>query len=86
MGHPANVAYLELDLPHSFPLHLRKFIPNIHFASAAQDGVRQIRVVALGAYSTSGLNIMHNTMVLGEKGKKVQGGKLKKELKKEKML
>jgi len=47
VGHPANVAYLELDLPHSFPLHLRKFIPNIHFASAAQDGIRQIRVVAL---------------------------------------
>ena len=51
VGHPANVAYLELDLPNSFPLHLRKFIPNIHFASAAQDGIRQIRVVALGAYS-----------------------------------
>ena len=47
-GHPANVAYLEVDLPHTFPIRLRKFIPNIHFASAAEDGVREIRIVTLG--------------------------------------
>ena len=28
---PANVAYHEVDIPISFPLHLRKFLPNIYY-------------------------------------------------------
>ena len=27
----ANVAYQEVDVPISFPLRLRKYLPNIHF-------------------------------------------------------
>ena len=44
-----NVAYLELDLPDQFPLHLRKFLPNVNFESSAIDGVRPLRLVVLVA-------------------------------------
>lgn len=27
----ANVAYQEINIPISFPLHLRKYLPNIHY-------------------------------------------------------
>ena len=42
-----NVAYLELDLSAQFPLHLRKFLPNVNFESSAMDGVRPLRLVVL---------------------------------------
>ena len=45
---PANVAYLELNLPSTFPLQLRKFIPNINFDSVSLDGERELRIIALG--------------------------------------
>ncbi|KNC96033.1 uncharacterized protein SPPG_08628 [Spizellomyces punctatus DAOM BR117] len=32
--HPANVHYQELNIPPNFPLHLRKYISNIHYAAA----------------------------------------------------
>ena len=28
---PANVCYQELDIPRTFPVHLRRFIPNINY-------------------------------------------------------
>ena len=45
---PANVAYFELNLPSTFPLQLRKFIPNINFDSVSLDGERELRIIALG--------------------------------------
>eukprot|EP00088_Acartia_fossae_P038037 TRINITY_DN3931_c0_g1_i1.p2 TRINITY_DN3931_c0_g1~~TRINITY_DN3931_c0_g1_i1.p2 ORF type:complete len:271 (+),score=36.42 TRINITY_DN3931_c0_g1_i1:27-839(+) len=46
----ANVCYQELDLPIStFPLALRKFIPNVNYASVSQDGFRDLKVVVLVA-------------------------------------
>ena len=29
----ANVAYQEINIPISFPLHLRKYLPNIYYSS-----------------------------------------------------
>lgn len=47
---PANVAYQEIDLPlTSFPLRLRKFLPNVNFASVSEDGERDLKLVALVA-------------------------------------
>eukprot|EP00092_Neocalanus_flemingeri_P032545 GFUD01035395.1.p1 GENE.GFUD01035395.1~~GFUD01035395.1.p1 ORF type:complete len:269 (+),score=69.68 GFUD01035395.1:58-864(+) len=45
--HRANVSYHELDVPHHFPLKLRKFLGNIHFESSAIDGEREMRIVIL---------------------------------------
>ncbi len=28
---PANVIYQELDIPSSFPLHLRSYLPNVYY-------------------------------------------------------
>ena len=46
---PSNVRYVELDLPNTFPLHLRKFLPNVNFESCAVDGERSLRLVLLTA-------------------------------------
>ena len=37
----------EVDLPSQFPLHLRKFLPNVNFESSAIDGERPLRLVVL---------------------------------------
>ena len=45
----ANVCYQEVDINlKQFPLSLRKFIPNVNYASVAQDGYRDLRLVVLG--------------------------------------
>jgi len=46
---PANVCYAEIDLPPTFNLRLRKFVPNVNFASVSEDGERSLKVVALVA-------------------------------------
>ena len=43
----ANVFYHEIDLPHNFPLHLLKFVPNVNYQSVATDGDRDLRLVVL---------------------------------------
>lgn len=46
----ANVCYQEVDINlKQFPLSLRKFIPNVNYASVAQDGYRDLRLVVLVA-------------------------------------
>ncbi|XP_057299670.1 SET domain-containing protein 9-like [Hydractinia symbiolongicarpus] len=50
--YPANVTYMELDIPTNFPLHLLKYIPNIHFNNPvhlkqSQEESRYIRTVIL---------------------------------------
>lgn len=52
---PANVAYQEYDLPADFPLHLRRYIPNVHYIKMSDGSVdimqvpddRTIRMVVL---------------------------------------
>ena len=39
--HPANVRYQELDIPETFPILLRKFLPNINY----EGGHESLRVV-----------------------------------------
>ena len=38
---PPNVAYQEFDLPDSFPLYLRKYIPNVPNRRIGDDGLDQ---------------------------------------------
>ncbi|XP_071850141.1 uncharacterized protein [Apostichopus japonicus] len=44
--YPANVAYQELNIDHNFPLHLRKYLPNV-FYCAGQLHQRPLRTVVL---------------------------------------
>ena len=45
----ANVCYQEVDIDlNQFPLSLRKFVPNVNYASVAHDGYRDLRLVLLG--------------------------------------
>jgi len=46
----ANVCYQEVDIDlNQFPLSLRKFVPNVNYASVAHDGYRDLRLVLLVA-------------------------------------
>ena len=37
LGRPANVAYHEMTIPADFPIHLRKYIPNISYRTVFLD-------------------------------------------------
>lgn len=41
---PANVCYQEFDVPDSFPIELRRFLPNVNYS---QDSRRALRCVVL---------------------------------------
>ncbi|KAM4053784.1 SET domain-containing protein 9 isoform 2-T2 [Anomaloglossus baeobatrachus] len=45
--HAANVSYQEFDVPESFPVELRQYIPNIRYAHEVDGPLRCVVLVAL---------------------------------------
>ena len=71
----ANVRYQEADLPPSFPLHLRKFLPNIHYESGCSGGA--IRIVYLQASGLhNSMNRLYTISVSGYTRHSTRGGAL----------
>lgn len=44
---PANVCYQELDIPDSFPIELRQFLPNVNYSQETKRPLRCVVLVSL---------------------------------------
>ena len=44
---PANVAYQEVNIPLSFPVHLMRWTPNINYGPRSEHSRNFVRAVAL---------------------------------------
>lgn len=44
---PANVCYQEYDVPHRFPMELRRYLPNVNYSQGTQRPLRCVVLVSL---------------------------------------